>query len=76
MKPAILMVAGLVRFGLSAAALPGDKVYRHVDDKGKVTFTDLPEQRGEAKVVVKKANVASPEARRQLYVGRADMERV
>jgi len=51
------------------------KLYRHVDEKGKVTYADRPQEAGQPAEKPKTANVESPEARRQLYYHEQDRQR-
>jgi len=43
-------------------------LYRHVDANGKVVYTDRPDAAEEKGHAVAPTNVASPEARRQMYI--------
>ena len=63
------MRAALIAGSLALAACwPAfaQKVYRHVDERGKVTFADRPQEAGQKAEKQKTANVESAEARRQL----------
>lgn len=51
---------------LSSSTALGQKLYKHVDADGKVVFSDRPAAAGQKAVPQKSANVASPEATRQL----------
>lgn len=59
---AMLIITALV---LSTPLL-AQKLYRHVDENGKVVYSDRAPQAGHKAETQKAANVASPEARRQL----------
>ena len=51
------------------------KLYRHVDEKGKVTYADRPQEAGQQVEKPKTTNVESPEARRQLHYHMEDRQR-
>lgn len=50
-------------------------LYKHVDARGHVTYTDRPQQPGQAALSLAPVNVATPEARRQLELARQRMAR-
>ncbi len=66
------MAPALAAALLLAAAYPADapaqRLYKHVDAKGKVTYTDRPADAGHKAEKPRPANVASPEAVRQDYL--------
>lgn len=59
------LLAAALALALASPAL-AQKLYKHVDKDGKVTFADRPQQAGQKAEKPKVANVESPEARRQL----------
>ncbi|HXR59405.1 MAG TPA: DUF4124 domain-containing protein [Burkholderiales bacterium] len=66
----------LLGFALDTSAAA---FYKHVDAEGNVTYSDRPQQPGQAALSLPPANVATPEARRQLDLARqrwAQEERV
>lgn len=69
MRTALLSLAcaAALAAGVAHAA---NKLYRHVDEKGNVTYTDRPPQAGQQAEKTKPPNVASPEARRQMEMER------
>src|SRR5688572_16564424 len=66
MRTRLIFAALILTICTSAVA---QKLYRHVDEKGNVTFSDRPKQAGQKAEKPKTANVMSPEARRQLEYG-------
>jgi hypothetical protein len=68
---AMLIITALV---LSTPLL-AQKLYRHVDENGKVVFSDRAPQPGQKAETQKAANVASPEARRQLQIAERARQR-
>jgi hypothetical protein len=69
MRSVLFLVIILV---LSAPAV-AQKLYKHVDEKGNVTYTDRPAKADQKPEKPKNPNVASPEARQQLQ--HAELER-
>jgi hypothetical protein len=61
-----VFLAGLGLLVLASSTVFAQKLYRHVDADGKVVFSDRPEKAGQKALPHKSANVASPEATRQL----------
>jgi hypothetical protein len=70
MRSLLLFVLGCSVSVSAAAAL-----YRHVDDAGKVTYSDRPQQPHQEPLRLPPPNVATPEARRQLDIARQASER-
>jgi hypothetical protein len=68
------LLAVLLAFAVAGPAF-SQKLYRHVDEKGKVTYADRPQEAGQAAEKPKTANVESPEARRQLHYHLQDRQR-
>jgi uncharacterized protein DUF4124 len=68
------LIAALLAFAVAGPAF-AQKLYRHVDEKGKVTYADRPQEAGQAAEKPKTANVESPEARRQLHYHLQDRQR-
>jgi uncharacterized protein DUF4124 len=64
---AALIVTGLVL--TMCTPVLAQKLYRHVDEKGNVSFSDRPQQAGQKAEKPNVPNVASPEERRQLQYG-------
>lgn len=70
MRPVLLVIAVM----LSVPAF-AQKLYKHVDEKGNVTYTDRA-PKGDQKAEKPKApNVASPEARQQLQYAEQERRR-
>jgi hypothetical protein len=64
MRSALLcIVLGLLAAGAGAAG----KLYKHVDEHGNVTYTDVPVSSKDEKIKPKPPNVTSSEATYQLY---------
>ncbi|MFM9887257.1 MAG: DUF4124 domain-containing protein [Burkholderiales bacterium] len=62
-------VAAILLALLPAASIAGTssgKLYRHLDDKGNIVFSDRPAQAGQAPEKMKAPNVASPDASWQI----------
>lgn len=68
-SPLVACVAVLLA---AVSAQAADKLYRHVDAKGNVTYTDRPAQAGQKPEKIAPANTASAEARRQMELERRD----
>ena len=49
--------------------------YKHVDEKGNVTFTDRPQTPGQKAEKLKAANMESPDARRQTEYAHRERQR-
>jgi hypothetical protein len=62
----------LLGFALDAAA---GSFYKQVDAEGNVTYSDRPQGPGQAVLSLPSANVATPEARRQLDLARQRWDR-
>lgn len=58
---------------LVSPCLHAGEMYRHIDEKGNVVFSDRPKQAGQIAEKKKTTNVASGEARRQLEMERAEV---
>jgi uncharacterized protein DUF4124 len=43
-------------------------LYKHVDENGKITYSDHPQQGGDAVENAGSPNVAAPQARQQMYI--------
>jgi hypothetical protein len=66
----LLLIAGFSA-GVAAAA----ELYRHVDETGKVTYSDRPRQPYQQVRRLPAPNIATPEARLQLDLARQASER-
>lgn len=62
-----LMAATALLLLLSTPTI-GQKLYRHVDEKGVVTYTDRPREAGQKAEKAKPTNVESPDATRQMHL--------
>jgi len=67
-------LAALLAFAVAGPSL-AQKLYRHVDQNGKVTYADRPQEAGQQAEQPKTHNVESPEARRQLHYHLQDRQR-
>jgi len=61
-----VLLAGLGLVVLTSSTGFAQKLYRHVDADGKVVFSDRPAAAGQKALQQKSANVAAPEATRQV----------
>lgn len=60
---------------LFCACVQAGQLYRHVDEKGNVTFSDRPQQADQKTEKQKSANAASSEATRQMELEKRDSAR-
>jgi hypothetical protein len=60
---------------LGATQAYGQKLYKHVGPDGTVVYTDRPVQAGQKEEKKKPANVAAPEASRQVYLASASFRK-
>jgi hypothetical protein len=51
------------------------RLYKHVDENGHVTYTDRPPLAGQKPEKEKTRNVASPEANRQMRIHQGEVDR-
>jgi hypothetical protein len=59
-----------------SAAPAGRQLYRSVDEKGRVVYSDAPREAGQkAATMNNSVNVSSPEARRQMQIDSQNRER-
>jgi hypothetical protein len=74
-----LLRAAYVSSALALAAMPhnssAQKLYKHVDEKGNVSFSDRPQKADQKSEKTQKPNVASREATRQTQIGEQNSRR-
>jgi hypothetical protein len=70
-----VVVTAVSALALGAETSIAQKLYRHVDENGKVTFSDRPQKADQKAEKMKKPNVASREATRQVQIGAQESSR-
>src|SRR5262245_31969194 len=71
----IVFVSVATLLAFSSGSSIAQKLYRHVDENGKVSYSDRPQQAAQKAEKTHKPNVESREATRQMQIGEQESRR-